>query len=72
MIEKLSARYELSENVTSQMLNILDDVGHCEYSLKDDKYSVMVVKRENDFDIKLYRAVMTENTGEDLACNEQK
>ena len=73
MIEKLSARYELSENITLQMLHIMDDdVPDCEYSLKDEKYSATVVKRENDFDIELYRAVITEYTGEDLVCTEQK
>ena len=55
------------------MLHIMDDdIQECECSLKDEKYAVTVVKRENDFDIKLYRAVMTEYTEEDLVCTEQK
>ena len=61
MVDRLSTRYDLSEYITSQMLRIMDNDVQCgEYSLKDDKYSVLVVKRETDFDVKLIRASITE------------
>ena len=61
MVERLSKRYGLSESVTSQMLQIHEDHVRCgEHFLKDDVYAVTVVKRETDFDLKLFRASITE------------
>ena len=67
MVERLANRYELSENLTSQMLQMMNDEVQCgEYSMEDDRYSVVVVKRETDFDIKLFSARITNYARENL------
>ena len=71
MVERLSTRYELSENITSEMLQIMDNDVPCgEHQLKDENYSVLVVKRETDFDVKLFRASITDYTRERVVCIE--
>ncbi|CAB4023282.1 Hypothetical predicted protein [Paramuricea clavata] len=71
MVERLSTRYKLSENITSQMLQKMDNDVPCgEHPLKDENYSVLVVKRETDFDVKLFRASFTDYTRERVVCIE--
>jgi hypothetical protein len=71
MVERLSTRYELSENITFEMLQIMDKSVPCgEHQLKDENYSVLVVKRETDFDVKLFRASITDYTRERVVCIE--
>ena len=65
MVERLAHRYGLSENTKSQMLHIMDNsIESGEYALTDVVYSVIVVKRETDFDVKLFRASITGYTKE--------
>ena len=60
MVERLANRYQLSEHLMSQMLQMMnDEVQYGEHTMKDDRYSVVVVKRETDFDVKLFSARIT-------------
>lgn len=55
------------------MLKIMDnDVPDGEYPLDDENYSVTVVKQGDYFDVKLYRAVVTEYTKEGFVQIDRK
>ena len=58
MVERLSTRHGLSGSLTKQMLQVAEnDIYPCgEHTLRDDRYSVTVVKRETDFDVILIEA----------------
>ena len=57
MVGRLSTRHGLSESLTKQMLQIAENDNPCgEHTLEDEKYSVTVVKRETDFDVRLIAA----------------
>ena len=56
VIERLSKRYELSEDVTSQILFVINDstqTGDFSFGHEDEKYFVNLKIRETDFDIHL-------------------
>ena len=63
MIERLSKRYQLSDDVTSQILRAADDKGETgNFCFEDEKYSVEVKIRENDIDICLFCSLIMTDT----------
>ena len=64
VIERLSKRYGLSEDVQTEILLIIDDpaqTGEFSFGGEDEKYSVNVRMRETDFDIHLHSCQIIED-----------
>ena len=59
MVERLSSRYKLSEAVKFKMLQLMNDDVPCgEFAVQDNNYSVVVMKRENEFDVRLFQGII--------------
>ncbi|XP_028410877.1 uncharacterized protein LOC114533543 [Dendronephthya gigantea] len=59
MVERLSSRYKLSETVKFKMLQLMDNDFPCgEFAMEDNNYSIVVLKRENEFDIRLFQGII--------------